>query len=61
MDQRPHCAICGGDMLSVVYYGADSAPVGGYDVCTNCGPRSAAERTLSADEIRRTLLERKAS
>ncbi len=61
MEQRSQCGICGADMLAVLYYGADGEPVGGYEVCSNCGPRSAVEKGQPAAEIRRRLLERKAS
>jgi hypothetical protein len=47
-------------MLSVLYYGADGESVGGHRLCPGCGPRTTVE--LGApDEIRRRLLERKAS
>jgi hypothetical protein len=54
------CSRCGAALLSVLYYGADEAPVGGHSVCANCGPRSAIELTAQSD-LRRNLLERKAS
>ena len=47
-------------MLSVLYYGADGESVGGHRICPGCGPRSAVE-LAAPDEIRRRLLERKAS
>jgi hypothetical protein len=60
MGEREHCTVCGADVLSVLYYGAEGEPVGGYSVCSNCGPRNVVEVTTAAD-IRRNLLERKAS
>jgi hypothetical protein len=53
--------MCKGEMLSVLYYGADGEPVGGHRICPGCGPRSTVELGVAADEIRRRLLERKAS
>ena len=47
-------------MLSVLYYGADGESVGGHRICPGCGPRSVVELVVP-DEIRRRLLERKAS
>ena len=61
MEEREQCRACGADMLSVLYYGAEGEPVGGYFVCSNCGPRSSVEVSATAAEIRRKLLERKAS
>jgi hypothetical protein len=55
------CAVCKGEMLSVLYYGADGESVGGHRICPGCGPRSVVEIAPGADEIRRRLLERKAS
>ncbi|HWW08662.1 MAG TPA: hypothetical protein VNY76_00310 [Candidatus Acidoferrales bacterium] len=60
-EEREHCKACGSSMLSVLYYGADGEPVGGYHVCSSCGPRSLVEVSATAAEIRRKLLERKAS
>jgi hypothetical protein len=64
MDTNPEttdrCPVCKGEMLSVLYYGADGESVGGYRICPGCGPRTAVE-LVAADEIRRRLLERKAS
>jgi transcriptional regulator NrdR family protein len=54
------CPICKGAMLSVLYYGADGESVGGHRICPGCGPRTTVE-LVAADEIRRRLLERKAS
>ena len=61
MEQQERCGICGAGLLSVIYYGADGEPVGGYHVCSNCGPRSVVEMSATAAQIRRDLLERKAS
>lgn len=61
MEQHERCEICGAGLLSVLYYGADGEPVGGYAVCANCGPRSVVQMSATAAEIRRDLLERKAS
>lgn len=47
-------------MLSVLYYGAEGESVGGHRICPGCGPRSVVE-IGAADEVRRRLLERKAS
>ncbi len=55
------CPMCKGEMLSVLYYGANGEPVGGHRTCPGCGPRSTVELGVAADEIRRRLLERKAS
>jgi hypothetical protein len=52
--------MCKGEMLSVLYYGADGESVGGHRICPGCGPRSVVE-LVAPDEIRRRLLERKAS
>ncbi|MHB8489749.1 MAG: hypothetical protein ACYDC4_11280 [Candidatus Dormibacteria bacterium] len=52
--------MCKGEMLSVLYYGADGESVGGHRICPGCGPRTAVE-LVAADEVRRRLLERKAS
>ena len=41
MEEREHCKACGAEMLSVLYYGAGGESVGGYYICSNCGPRSA--------------------
>jgi hypothetical protein len=60
-EEREHCKACGSDMLSVLYFGADGEPVGGYHVCSRCGPRTVVEVSATAAEIRRKLLERKAS
>jgi|GEM_PF-1401065 len=54
------CPVCKGEMLSVLYYGADGESVGGHRICPGCGPRTAVE-LVASDEIRRRLLERKAS
>ena len=60
-EEREHCKACGSDMLSALYYGADGESVGGYQVCSSCGPRTVVEVSATAAEIRRKLLERKAS
>ena len=60
-EEREHCKACGSDLLSVLYFGADGEPVGGYHVCPSCGPRSVVEVSAVAAEIRRKLHERKAS
>lgn len=61
MEERERCKTCGSAMLAVLYYGSDGEPVGGYHICSNCGPRSVVEMSATAAEIRRKLLERKAS
>ena len=64
MDTNPEtsdrCPVCKGEMLSVLYYGADGESVGGHRICPGCGPRTVVE-LVRRDEIRRRLLERKAS
>jgi len=55
------CPQCKGEMLSVLYYGADGESVGGHRICPDCGPRTAHDLGAGADELRRRLLERKAS
>ena len=60
MAKTEKCRSCGAEILSVVYFGADGAPVGAHQVCTNCGPRSAVDVEVKTD-VRRKLLERKAS
>jgi hypothetical protein len=55
------CPVCKGEMLSVLYYGAEGESVGGHRICPGCGPRTAVELGPTDDEIRRRLLERKAS
>ena len=60
-EQTPdRCPMCKGEMLSVLYYGADGESVGGHRICPGCGPRSVVEIGVP-DELRRRLLERKAS
>jgi hypothetical protein len=54
------CPLCKKGMLSVLYYGADGESVGGHRICADCGPRSVVE-LVAPDELRRRLLERKAS
>jgi transcriptional regulator NrdR family protein len=54
------CPLCKRQMLSVLYYGADGESVGGHRICPDCGPRSTVELVVP-DELRRKLLERKAS
>jgi hypothetical protein len=54
------CPMCKGEMLSVLYYGADGESVGGYRICPGCGARTTVVLG-PPDEIRRRLLERKAS
>jgi hypothetical protein len=61
MPETERCSKCRADVVSVLYFGADGAPVGGHQVCTNCGPRSAVEVDVKAADVRRRLLERKAS
>jgi uncharacterized Zn finger protein (UPF0148 family) len=61
MSKPQHCAACGTPMLSVMYYDGDGRPVGGHYVCSNCGPRTAVDVTVPAADVRRKLLERKAS
>ena len=43
MDTNPEtaedrCAMCKGEMLSILYYGADGESVGGHRICPGCGP-----------------------
>ena len=60
MAKSEKCGHCGGEILSVAYFGADNAPVGGHQVCTSCGPRSVVEVEVKTN-VHRKLLERKAS
>jgi hypothetical protein len=60
VDTTDRCPFCKRGMLSVLYYGADGEPVGGHRICADCGPRSVVELVVP-DELRRKLLERKAS
>ncbi len=55
------CPLCKGEMLSVLYYGAEGESVGGHRICPDCGPRTALDLGAGPDELRRRLLERKAS
>lgn len=61
MPKSRKCTSCGAEILSVLYFGADNLPVGGHQVCANCGPRSAVEVDVKTADVRRKLLERKAS
>jgi DNA-directed RNA polymerase subunit RPC12/RpoP len=61
MAKSRQCANCGAEILSVLYFGADNLPVGGHQVCANCGPRSVVDVDVKAPDLRRKLLERKAS
>jgi len=61
MAKAEKCRKCGAEILSVVYFGADGAPVGGHQLCTNCGPRSVEDVDVKPLDLRRKLLERKAS
>ena len=54
MAKSEKCRHCGAEILSVVYFGADNAPVGGHQVCTNCGPRSVVEVELKAADAPKT-------
>ena len=47
-------------MLSVLYYGADGESVGGHRICPSAD-RVRLSSSSRADELRRKLLERKAS
>jgi len=53
------CERCGVALLSIHYFGVKGEPVGGYRVCANCGPRSVVD--ITTGDVRRALLERKAS
>jgi transcription elongation factor Elf1 len=58
------CPRCSAPRLTVIYYGADGAPIGGHTECTACGPRYAVEleRTgVQPPDVQEGLLERKAS
>jgi hypothetical protein len=58
------CPRCSAPRLTVIYYGADGAPIGGHTECTACGPRYAVELVPTAGEfpdVQERLLERKAS
>jgi hypothetical protein len=61
MPETERCSKCGADIVSVLYFGADGEPIGGHQVCTDCGPRSAVDVDVSSADVRRRLLERKAS
>ena len=61
MAKPQKCRNCGAEILAVVYFGADGAPVGGHQVCTNCGPRSVVDVDVNTPDLKRKLLERKAS
>ena len=55
------CTKCGAEILAVVYFDAEGAPVGGHQVCTNCGPRSVVDVDVSSPDLHDKLLQRKAS
>jgi DNA-directed RNA polymerase subunit RPC12/RpoP len=55
------CAKCGAEILSVVYFDADGAPLGGHQLCTNCGPRSVVDVDVTSPDLHDKLLQRKAS
>jgi len=55
------CTKCGAEILSVVYFGAEGQPVGGHQVCPNCGPRSVVEVDVTSADLHQKLLQRKAS
>lgn len=61
MAKQLKCTKCGAEILSVVYFGADGQPVGGHQVCTNCGPRSVVDVDVTSRDLRQKLLQRKAS
>ncbi|MBV8195289.1 MAG: hypothetical protein JOY80_07145 [Candidatus Dormibacteraeota bacterium] len=61
MAKSEKCRACGAEVLGIVYYGADGVPIGGHQVCTNCGPRSVVDVDVKTPDLRRKLLERKAS
>jgi DNA-directed RNA polymerase subunit RPC12/RpoP len=61
MSKPQLCAACGTPMLSVLYYGADGEALGGHYVCSSCGPRTTVEMQPPDADLRRKLLERKAS
>lgn len=61
MPNTEPCLRCSGDRLSVIYYDAKGLPLGGHSQCTECGPRSAEVVSAPAADVRKKLLERKAS
>lgn len=61
MAEAIKCTKCGAEILSVVYFGADGQPVGGHQLCTNCGPRSVVEVDVTSRDLHQKLLQRKAS
>lgn len=61
MAELEKCAKCGAEILSVMYFDAEGAPLGGHQVCTNCGPRSARDVAASSPDLHDKLLQRKAS
>ena len=61
MGSPNQCPRCSADRLSVIYYNAKGLPLGGHSQCTECGPRSVEVVALPAADVRKKLLERKAS
>lgn len=61
MAKPTKCAKCGAEILSVVYFDAEGAPVGGHQLCTNCGPRSVVDVDVTSPDLHDKLLQRKAS
>jgi hypothetical protein len=55
------CPQCAADRLSVIYYDAKGQPLGGHSQCTECGPRSIEVVEVPTSQVRRKLLEKKAS
>jgi hypothetical protein len=47
--------------LSVIYYDAKGMPLGGHSQCTECGPRSIEFVPAPSADVRKKLLEKKAS
>ena len=61
MAQPDQCPRCHADRLSVVYYDSKGMLLGGHSQCTECGPRSAETVLPPSADVRKKLLERKAS
>lgn len=61
MAEAEKCAKCGAEILSIVYFDAEGAPVGGHQMCTNCGPRSVVDVDVTTRDLHEKLLQRKAS
>ncbi|HEX6540002.1 MAG TPA: hypothetical protein VF155_12565 [Candidatus Dormibacteraeota bacterium] len=61
MAKPEKCTHCGAEILSVVYFDAEGAAIGGHQVCSNCGPRSVVDVDVSSQGLHDKLLQRKAS